>query len=114
MLATVMAAYGSVQASPPADVAVSPPPASSFSLPPFRLNPPCPAEEGEEIVVCGRRDDERYRLREPHMPSGMTLPEAPSTRFRLGDAEGNVDVTQIIRPDGLVDRRIMVHVRVPF
>jgi hypothetical protein len=73
---------------------------------------PCPKSDSGEIVVCGSR-----RGRSPYR-----LPELPKEYDRKPlRAEGNMAGTHArahlesnVRPDGLVDKRIMVTFSTPF
>lgn len=86
----------------------------------YRLPAPAPAQEscrsaGDEIVVCGRRDYERYRLRSLAPPPGMVLTRPSPFAWDLGGgALADVDLDQVQRPDGYIDQRIMLRVRLPF
>ncbi len=73
---------------------------------------PCPKGSADEIIVCGSRDRQsRYRL--PNLPHGYD-------RKPLR-AEGTIAGTHVrahaeseVRPDGLVDKRVMITFSVPF
>jgi hypothetical protein len=72
-----------------------------------------PGPEGS-ILVCRRRDSV-YRLPPIFAPRGMTLPGDGLARVGLGNgAEATADLTQQVRPDGFVDRRFMIHFKIPF
>ena len=85
----------------------------------YRLPPPTaapdrcrPTGDDEEIIVCGRRDQERYRLRALPPPRGMDLtPRSPFEWDLGGGVRGGVDVDQFIRPDGFVDYRLLLTFR---
>ncbi len=80
-----------------------------------RVNERCAPSDASEIIVCGRRPEpDRHRLRPLRLPEGIEPPGDGRLRFRLGEADGEVEATQHVRQDGLVDQRIMVHIRVPF
>ena len=98
-------------------VADAPPVAGiDYSLPaapPVRER--CHRGAGDDIIVCGRRDNERYRLRPIVPPPGMVLARPSPFAWDLGGgAVADVDVDQATRPDGYVDRRIMLRFRTPF
>lgn len=70
--------------------------------------------EGEEIVVCGRRDPDRYGVKDlgpedagAQRDRRLGLELAPGVR-------AEVEALQAARPDGLVDKRIMLHVKTKF
>lgn len=105
-------------AAPLVDIAPPPESLAGFSIAhiaadaPFRIHRSCRRGDPDEIIVCGRRDDSRHRLGplpplelarpDPGLPLGIDL--APN--LRLGPI-----VTQVIRPDGLVDWRVMLALR---
>lgn len=74
----------------------------------------CPESADGEIVVCGRRDDasDRYRLPPPGPERESALPRAA---FNIsGNVSGAVEAEQAEILPGLVSRRLMVRVKVPF
>jgi len=87
-----------------------------YRLPPApRVRERCHRGAGDEIVVCGRRDPERYRLPEAAPPPGMVLTRPSPFAWDLGGgAVADVDLDQVQRPDGFIDHRVMLRVRVPF
>ena len=71
-----------------------------------------PDEDGE-IIVCGRTDNGRYRLKP--LTTQYDKPKGPGIGFDLGNgAQGNAYTTQTVSPDGKPDKRIMVRVTFPF
>ena len=88
----------------------------------YRLPPPTaapdrcrPTGDEDEIVVCGRRNQERFRLRGLAPPRGMDLTRPSPFEWDLGNgARGGIDVDQFIRPDGFVDYRLLFTLRIPF
>lgn len=76
----------------------------------------CRRAGDEEIVVCGRRGESRYRLGGgAPAPQGMVLTRRSPFDWDLGGgARGYVDLDQVQRPDGYIDRRVMITVRIPF
>jgi hypothetical protein len=69
---------------------------------------------GDEIVVCGRRDTDRYRLRDLG-PDADRDARKPPIAMALGDGvRAEVEALQLQRPDGLVDKRVMVHFKFKF
>ena len=69
---------------------------------------------GDEIVVCGRRDTDRYRLRDLGPDAD---PDAPKPPLGMALGEGmrsELETLQLKRPDGLVDKRVMVHFKMKF
>jgi hypothetical protein len=87
-----------------------------------RTDPPTPArpetcrsrsDEDGEIIVCGRTNNGRYRLRP--LTTQYDKPKGPGIGFDLGNgARGNAYTTQTVSPDGKPDKRIMVTVNIPF
>lgn len=73
----------------------------------------CPADgEADEVVVCGRRDDERFRLRPLPPPPGRTgLPMAETTL--PGGAKAAVQTEQA-NVGGAPSNRVMVRLSWPF
>ena len=104
-----MALGGAVQ--PPASLA-----ALEYRLPaPPLLRDGCRSGSEDEIVVCGRRDQDRYRLQDVAPPRGMVLRRPSPFEWDLGGgARAGVDISQIVRPDGFVDYRVMIGIRIPF
>jgi hypothetical protein len=71
------------------------------------------SDEDGEIIVCGRTNNGRYRLRP--LTTQYDKLKGPGVGFDLGNgAQGNAYTTQTVSPDGKPDKRIMVTVTVPF
>jgi hypothetical protein len=80
---------------------------------PPRIVQDCRRAAPDEIVVCGRRDDP-YRLRELTPPPG-TEPRAPGViGVDLPFGRVEPELSQEVRPDGSVNKRAMVKVKIPF
>jgi hypothetical protein len=90
--------------------------AIDYRLPaPGTIQDRCRRTAGDEILVCGRRDNARYRLRDVALPPGTVLTRPSPFAWDLGGgAVADIDLDQVQRPDGYVDHRIMLRVRVPF
>jgi hypothetical protein len=75
----------------------------------------CPEAVGSEIVVCGRRDaDERHRLRGAGPSSDADAPRGP-LGFQISESvRMEIEPVQFQRPDGFVDRRVVVRFRIAF
>lgn len=87
-------------------------------LPELRiLPPPCRPGGADEIVVCGREEErERQRAREPVPPRGVIPPRED---LQLGtDIAGlgrlEPKLMQHVRPDGFVDRALMMTLKIKF
>jgi hypothetical protein len=65
-----------------------------------------------EIIVCGRVDTERFRLRP--VPDAYHPNKGPGLGFMLGDVAGNAYVAQEKTLDGKPDKRIMITLKKPF
>ncbi len=99
--------------------AAEPPPADAidYTLPPAerstRVVPrDCDRGAGGEIVVCGR-GAERHRLRDLPPPPGVDRREGPiGVDLPFGRVEPSLQT--VGRPDGWIDRRIMVTLKVAF
>ena len=96
-------------------------PAATIAQLNYRLPPPQPVRDScrtgdpEEIVVCGRRDSDRFRLGEAAPPRNLVLRRSNPFELDLGGRVRAVPtVSQINRPDGWVDHRIMLNFRIPF
>jgi hypothetical protein len=95
------------------------PPAEAidYSLPPAerstRIVPAeCDRGRGGEIVVCGRSSD-RHRLREVPPPPGIERREGPiGVDVPFGRVEPSLQT--VVRPDGWIDKRVMVTLKMPF
>ena len=79
------------------------------------LDKPCPKDNDEEIVVCARRSDsERQRFREPALPPGYQPDTTPGS-FRIGEnQELGAEVGSTQRPDGTVNKYIMIKLKTRF
>ena len=105
-LAALIAVAGAAQELVPVD----------YRLPPRReADSECRPGPGSDVVVCGRRPTESYRVSQ--------LPErAPDALMRPYQLGGGVTATPEISQTyyesgawaGMVDRRVTVRVRVPF
>jgi hypothetical protein len=73
---------------------------------------PCRKGSADEIVVCGSRDGRsRYRL--PRLPKAYERkPLRAETDIAGMHARAHVESN--VRPDGLVDKRIMITFGIPF
>lgn len=107
-------------AAPPVAVSV-PAPVADFSIARLPDRPslstirrPCAAGAPDEVVVCGRRDDSRYRLG-PLPPSGLAAPGEPGLGFDLApDLRVSQDVEQVDLGSGFVAQRVWVRLRFRF
>jgi hypothetical protein len=108
---TAMIALAAAEAEPPPavppDFQLKPPPRGEHILP-----PPCQRGRGDEIVVCGRSQDER--LREAKLPPGVELREGGVVGVDLGGARVEPKLEEVAMPQGAVSKRVMVTVKVPF
>ena len=92
--------------------AIAPPPAV------IRLDPVlprgCAEEAGDAIVVCGKRDDQRYRL--PRLDSARFEPngEVRNAEIDLGGVKGAAEVESATLLGGQVSNRLMVRLKLPF
>jgi hypothetical protein len=99
--------------------AAEPPPveAIDYALPPAERSTrivPGACERGAtgEIVVCGR-GSERHRLRDlPPPPGGAPRDGVVGVDLPFGRVEPSLET--VIRPDGWIDKRVMVKLKVPF
>lgn len=86
------------------------------SAPPLRIDvlDRCAAPAGDEIVVCGNRDSERFRLRPlADAPAhGSALPKAETPLFGDTKAAAEVEAEQI--GPGIVSQRLMLRLKTPF
>ena len=71
---------------------------------------PCPKSATDEIVVCGTRDSRsRYRL--PRLSHEYDARRLHPEKIVPG---GRIHAESSVRPDGLVDKRIMITFAIPF
>ena len=71
---------------------------------------PCPKSASDEIVVCGSRDRQnRYRL--PKLSHEYDGKRFHPEKIVPG---GRIHAESSVRPDGLVDKRIMITFALPF
>ena len=73
----------------------------------------CRRAPGEEIVVCGRRS-ERHRLEDLRPPEGVRTEEPGVIGYDSPIGRIEPDLQTVVRQDGLVDRRVMVKLKIPF
>lgn len=96
---------GSVPLTPPPPAIVTP-----------RFTEDCPRAAGNDIIVCGRRDgDARHRV--PGTPPGGDPRDAPRgpIGMQLSDrVRVEAEPMQSVRPDGWIDRRVVVRFRIAF
>ena len=73
----------------------------------------CTGTGADEILVCGRRDDESQRL--PELPPDETRRGLPMAETQLfGNVSGRVYLEQVEMQQGLMSRRVMFGIRLPF
>lgn len=78
------------------------------------VNPPktC-TSKGEEIVVCGRKDnDETFRLRT--LPPSRFDPKPLRATVGLGTGTLGIEGDQKTFPNGEISNRVMLKLKVPF
>ena len=91
---------------------------SDFDLksldPPARPDPPHCAtpDSSDEIVVCGRTDVSRYRYRD--LPNPYAEKPVRAEMGLGGAATGKVEAQEVMRPDGIPDKRIMFTFKTKF
>jgi hypothetical protein len=104
-LLMLVQAAASGQPPPPSET----PPELRLRITPERS---CASADPDEIVVCGRRDDDRYRLR-PLPPEFEAEPLRAETQLMDGVIGGmHVESTQL--PNGMTSKRLMVSVKTRF
>jgi hypothetical protein len=91
--------------------------ANGTAGPPPRIDllqtpPPCNDSGQGEVVVCGRRDLDRYRLR-ALPPAADTAPLVAETGL-VGDLKGSATVDRRDMPGGTVSNRVMLNLKLPF
>lgn len=75
----------------------------------------CGSRAPGEIVVCGRRDPDRYRYREQPARPEWIEDGMPRAETELGNGTtGGIELEQVSNPDGTVSKRIMVRVKTKF
>lgn len=73
------------------------------------------AADPAAIVVCGRRDPDRYRYVAPEPRPEWEELGLPRAEMGLGNgATGALELEQEANPDGTVSKRIMVRVKTKF
>ena len=76
--------------------------------------PPLPCAGGtDEIVVCGHRDSQKYRLRDPRFETFEPKPLRAEIGI-VGDVSASVHGDQVEFPGGVTSNRAMVTLKVPF
>ncbi|PAX08445.1 hypothetical protein [Sphingomonas lenta] len=82
---------------------------------PERLRPARECEPGEgepgDIVVCGRRDDDQYRLKP--LPERYDDPTLPRAEMALGPGKLSAE-TEAASVGGVQSNRVMLRFKVPF
>lgn len=108
------AAAATTSAAPGAAPLPLTPPPPAIVIP--RFTDECPRAAGNDIVVCGRRDgDARHRV--PGTPPGGDPRDAPRGPPGMQLSDGvrvEAQSMQRVRPDGWVDRRVVVRFRIAF
>jgi hypothetical protein len=82
--------------------------AATLNLDPHALDP-CAKPSPDEIVVCGSRGRSPYRL--PKLSRDFDPKRLHPENVVPG---GRIHVQSVQRPDGLVDKRIMITFAIPF
>jgi len=77
-----------------------------------RPAPSCTAIGADDVVVCGRRDDDRYRL-PPQHPTSEAKEGLGRAETRIGNARVGAETEQV-DVGGFPSNRIMVRIKVPF
>ncbi|RIA45696.1 hypothetical protein DFR49_0221 [Hephaestia caeni] len=72
----------------------------------------CRAAPDSDIVVCADRDDERFRLRPLPVKEAATPLRAEATLF--GTATASADVESEALQQGLISKRLMLRLTLPF
>jgi hypothetical protein len=100
-----------VQAAAPGQ---PPPPAEAAPEWRMRITPErsCASADPDEIVVCGRRDDDRYRIRE--LPSEFEAPPLRAETQLFDGVSGGMHVESTQLPNGMSSKRLMVSVKTRF
>lgn len=100
-----------VQAAAPGQ---PPPPSEAAPDLQMRITPErsCVSADPQEIVVCGRRDDDLYRLR-PLPPEFEIPPLRVETRLFDG-VTGSMHLESTQLPNGMTSKRLMVSVKTRF
>jgi hypothetical protein len=82
--------------------------AATLNFDPHALDP-CAGRRADEIVVCGSRGRSPYRL--PNLSHDYDAKRLHPENVVPG---GRIHVESVQRPDGLVDKRIMITFAIPF
>jgi hypothetical protein len=73
---------------------------------------PCPADTStDEVVVCGRRDNEQFRLRP--LAEGPEAWRVPRAQLKVGDAALAAE-TEAASVGGFQSNRLMLRLKLPF
>jgi hypothetical protein len=72
----------------------------------------CASADREEIVVCGRRNDDRYRLRP--LPRGFEVAPLRAETQLIDGVTGGMHLESSQLPNGMISKRIMVSVKTRF
>jgi hypothetical protein len=74
---------------------------------------PCPRKAADEIVVCGSRDlQSPYRL--PNLPHTYDRKPIVAQSDAIPGVHTRAHVESEVRPDGLVDKRLLITFSMPF
>ena len=73
----------------------------------------CRRGEGDDIVVCGRRGG-GHRLEPLTPPPGVEEQEGGVVGIDLPFGRVEPEMSTIVRPDGWVDKRVVVKLKIPF
>jgi hypothetical protein len=83
-----------------------------FDLAKYRPSASCESEGPYDVVVCGRRHEDRNRVL-PIQGNFETGPLRAETAIGR-NMKGSVDVDAVRFPNGTESKRLMVRLRVPF
>lgn len=106
-LAFLMLVQSAVPGQPPAPAEAAP----DWQM---RITPErnCASADPGEIVVCGRRDDDRYRLRP--LPSEFEAPPLRAETQLFDGVSGGMQLESTQLPNGMTSKRLMVTVKTRF
>mgnify|MGYP000548301382 CR=1 FL=1 len=76
----------------------------------FTMPQPCAAQTGEEVVVCAKRGESPYRLKQPALP----VRKPAKAEMSIADGVTAAAETESADVGGFASNRLMVRLKVKF
>ena len=85
---------------------------NEFDLAKLKIERRCGEATGSEIIVCGRKDNQRVRP----IPNADRFKEGPLlAKMNIGEnATADAEVSSVAMPGGAISKRVMMNVKIGF